>query len=43
MVKTQTLYCYKDTDSFIFHIKVVMFMKTLQKILNKDLILQISN
>ena len=22
MVKTQTLYCYKDRDSFIFHVKV---------------------
>ena len=22
MVKRQTLYCYKDTDSFIFHVKV---------------------
>ena len=22
MVKTRTLYCYMDTDSFMFHVKV---------------------
>ena len=35
--------CYMYTDSFIVYIKQLMFIKTLQKMLKLDLILQIMN
>ena len=35
--------CYMDTDSFIVHIKKMIFIKTLQKMLKLNLILQIMN
>ena len=35
--------CYMDTDSFIAYIKQVMSIKTLQKMLKLNLILQIMN
>ena len=36
-------FCYMDTESFIVYIKKIIFIKTLQKMLNLDLILQIMN
>ena len=35
--------CYMNTDSFIVHIKKVIFIKTSQKMLKLDLIFQIMN
>ena len=32
-----------DTDSFIVYMKQIMFIKTLQKILKLDLMLQVMN
>ena len=34
---------YMDTDSFIVYMKQIMFIKTLQKILKLDLMLQVMN
>ena len=36
-------FCCVDTDSFIVYIKQITFIKTLQKMLKLDLILQIMN
>ena len=36
-------FCYLDTDSFIVYIKKMIIVKTLQKMLKVDLILQIMN
>ena len=35
--------CYMDTDSFLVYIKQMIFIKTLQKMLKLDLIIQIKN
>ena len=36
-----TKFCYMDTDSFIVHVKHMIFTKILQKMLKQDLLLQI--
>ena len=40
--KKSKLFCM-DTDSFIVYMKQIMFIKTLQKILKLDLMLQVMN
>ena len=37
----KTKLCYMDTDIFILYIKQMIFIKTLQKMLKLDLILQV--